>query len=92
MYLTDNREEKLQDIITQLEPELFQKVTGLTIPDFEILVSIGIFNEGLMNQAVYLFKKYEDASLSYTGVVKHNELIIGGFNTKISVEELPSVL
>jgi hypothetical protein len=45
-----------------------------------------------MNQAVYLFKKYEDASLSYTGVVKHNELIIGGFNTKISVEELPSVL
>ena len=31
MYLTDYREYSLQDVITQLEPELFRKVTGLTL-------------------------------------------------------------
>ena len=29
MYLTDFREQCLKDIITQLEPGLFKKVTGL---------------------------------------------------------------
>lgn len=87
MYLTDNREQTLKDVITQLEPELFKKVTGLTISDFELLVSIGIFNEQLMNSAVFAFKRYEDASLSYTGLCKHHEIIIGGFNTKVSKEE-----
>jgi len=87
MYLTDNREQTLKDVITQLEPELFQKVTGLTMPDFELLVSIGIFNEQIMNSAVFAFKRYEDASLSYTGISKHEELLVGGWNTKISKEE-----
>lgn len=86
MYLTDDREQTLKDVITQLEPELFKKVTGLTIPDFELLVSIGIFNEQLMNSAVFAFKRYEDASLVYTGLTKHEELRIGGWNTKISKE------
>ena len=87
MYLTDDREQTLKDVITQLEPELFKKVTGLTIPDFELLVSIGIFNEQLMNSAVFAFKRYEDASLSYTGLSKHQEITIGGFNTKVSKQE-----
>ena len=78
MYLTDEREQTLKDVILQLEPELFQKVTGLTIPDFETLVSIGIFNEQVMNSAVFAFKRYEDASLVYTGLTKHDELRIGG--------------
>ncbi len=87
MYLTDYREQTLQDVITQLEPELFQKVTGLTIPDFELLVNIGIFNEQIMNSAVFAFRRYEEASLSYTGLTKHQELLIGGFNTKIERTE-----
>jgi type III secretory pathway component EscV len=91
MYLTDNREQNLKDVITQLEPELFLKVTGLTIPDFELLVSIGIFNEQIMNSAVFAFKRYEDASLSYTGVIKHKELVVGGWNTKITVEEYKGI-
>ena len=86
MYLTDEREQTLKDVILQLEPELFQKVTGLTIPDFETLVSIGIFNEQVMNSAVFAFKRYEDASLVYTGLIKHEELRIGGWSTKISKE------
>lgn len=91
MYLTDNREQTLKDVITQLEPELFQKVTGLTMPDFELLVSIGIFNQQLMNSAVFAFKRYEDSSLSYTGLAKHKELIVGGWDTKISKEEYMNV-
>lgn len=95
MYLTDDREQTLKDVIIQLEPELFQKVTGLTIPDFETLVNIGIFNEQLMNSAVFAFKRYEDASLVYTGLIKHEELRIGGWNTKVTrnvYNELPSYI
>lgn len=87
MYLTDDREQTLKDVITQLEPELFKKVTGLTLPDFELLVSIGIFNEQIMNSAVFAFKRYEDASLSYTGLSKHKEVVVGGWNTKVTKEE-----
>ncbi len=32
MYLTDYRERSLKDVITQLEPGLFKKVTGLALP------------------------------------------------------------
>ena len=41
MYLTDYREKSLKDVITQLEPGLFKKVTGLEVKDFELLVSLG---------------------------------------------------
>ena len=84
MYLTDNREQTLKDVITMIEPELFQKVTELTIPDFELLVNIGVFNAQNMNSAVYAFKRFEDASLNYTGISKHDELVIGGYNTQIT--------
>ena len=87
MYLTDYRERTLKDIITQLEPELFQKVSGLTIKDFELLVSLGVFNGEIMNDAVYKFKRYEDASLEYTGINKHTESTIGLFDTTITKEE-----
>lgn len=87
MYLTDEREQTLKDIITQLEPDLFRKVTGLKVNDFELLVSLGVFNSGLMNDAVYKFKRYEDSSLSYTGVDKHQGESIGLFDTIITREE-----
>ena len=38
MYLTDYREETLKDVITQLEPKLFKKVTSLSVQDFELLL------------------------------------------------------
>ncbi|MCF8054734.1 MAG: GIY-YIG nuclease family protein, partial [Deltaproteobacteria bacterium] len=71
MYLTDYRERTLKDVITQLEPSLFKKVTGLSLKEFELLLSLGVFNSALMNDAVYKFKRYEDASLSYTGINRH---------------------
>ncbi len=88
MFLTDYRERSLRDVITQLEPELFRKVTGLRMEDFELLVSLGLFNSSLMNEAVFKFKRYEDASLEYTGVNKHaDEQYVGGYDTSISRDE-----
>ena len=84
MYLTDYRERTLKDVITQLEPGLFKKVTGLTVKDFELLVSLGVFNSALMNDAVYKFKRYEDASLSYTGINRHEGEDIGLYDTVIT--------
>lgn len=74
MYLTDFRENTLQDVITKLEPELFKKVTGLAVEDFQLLVSLGVFNSTHMNQAVFAFRRYEDASLSYSGIESHEGL------------------
>jgi hypothetical protein len=87
MYLTDYRERSLKDVITQLEPGLFKKVTGLSVKDFELLVSLGVFNSGLMNDAVYKFKRYEDASLTYTGIDKHEGEDVGLYDTVISERE-----
>lgn len=84
MYLTDYREYSLEDVITQLEPGLFKKVTGLDVKDFELLVSLNVFNRSLMNDAVYKFKRYEDASLSYTGINRHEGERVGGWDTVIS--------
>ncbi len=84
MYLTDYRERSLRDVITQLEPGLFRKVTGLTVRDFELLVSLGVFNSALMNDAVYKFKRYEDASLEYIGINKHEGQDIGLYDTVLS--------
>ena len=83
MYLTDYRERSLKDVITQLEPGLFRKVTGLTQQDFELLVSLGVFNGPLMNDAVYKFKRYEDASLDYTGINRHAGESVGLYDTVI---------
>ncbi|MFA6234740.1 MAG: GIY-YIG nuclease family protein [Bacteroidota bacterium] len=74
MYLTDFRENTLQDVITQLEPELFLAVTGLTVQDFHLLVRLRVFNTEQMNQAVFAFRRYEDASLRYTGIESHEGL------------------
>ncbi len=83
MYLTDFREYSLKDVISQLEPDLFRKVTGLSQKDFELLVSLNVFNSELMNDAVYKFKRYEDASLEYTGIDKHAGKLIGGWDTVV---------
>jgi hypothetical protein len=87
MYLTDYRERTLRDVITQLEPGLFKKVTGLTVKDFELLVSLGVFNSALMNDAVYKFKRYEDPSLVYTGINRHEGEDIGLYDTVLRRED-----
>ncbi|MCH2228567.1 MAG: hypothetical protein MK033_12415 [Candidatus Caenarcaniphilales bacterium] len=89
MYLTDFRERSLKDVITQLEPKLFKKVTGLSVKDFNLLVSLGVFNSSLMNDAVYKFKRYEDSSLEYVGISKHEKEDIGLWDTVMNYDEPP---
>lgn len=91
MYLTDFRERTLRDVISKLEPGLFKKVTGLEVKDFELLVSLGLFNSALMNDAVYKFKRYEDSSLAYTGINKHEGEAIGLYDTVITREDAKTI-
>jgi hypothetical protein len=87
MYLTDFRENTLDDVITKIEPELFRTVTGLSVKDFELLKSIGVFNATHMNQAVFAFRRYEDASLSYTGIDSHPRLRhYGLYDTVVAID------
>ena len=88
MYLSEHREQTLRDVITKLEPELFKKVTGIEVKDFELLQNLGLFNSVMMNDAVLKFKYYEDASLVYTGKVTYEGLrFIGAFDTVVPVKE-----
>ena len=87
MYLTDYRENSLRDVITQLEPDLFRKVTGLTVRDFELLVSLDVFNSALMNDAIYKFRRYEDSSLQYIGIYRHDDCPVGLYDTVLSAQD-----
>jgi hypothetical protein len=88
MYLTDFRENTLKDVITKLEPDLFKSVTGLTVKDFDLLVSLGVFNSTHMNQAVFAFRRYEDSSLSYTGIDSHPRLRhYGLYDTVVAIDQ-----
>jgi hypothetical protein len=87
MYLTDFRENTLQDVITKLEPDLFETVTGLTVKDFHLLVRLRVFNTEQMNQAVFAFRRYEDASLRYTGIESHEGLAHYGLYDTVVARE-----
>ncbi len=91
MYLTDFRENTLQDVITKLESALFLTVTGLTVQDFHLLVKLKVFNTEQMNQAVFAFRRYEDASLRYTGIESHVGLThYGLYDTVVAKEAAPA--
>ena len=87
MYLTDFRENTLQDVITKIEPDLFKVVTGLTVDDFQLLVGLKVFNTEQMNQAVFAFRRYEDASLRYTGIESHKGLTHYGLYDTVVAKE-----
>lgn len=89
MYLTDFRENTLQDVISKIEPELFKQVTGLTVDDFHLLVRLGVFNSVHMNQAVFAFRRYEDSSLNYTGIRSHGDPAeLGLYDTVVTLEAI----
>ena len=92
MYLTDYREESLEDVIRKLEPSLFERVTGLTIDDFDLLLRVGVFNRAQMNDAILKYRRYEDASLEYTGVNRHaSDTRIGLMDSTVPVEALIAI-
>jgi hypothetical protein len=47
-----------------------------------MLVDLRVFNTERMNEAVFAFRRYENASLSYTGIDSHPNLTqVGGWDT-----------
>ena len=68
-------------------PSYVSCVSCAETKDFELLVSLDVFNSALMNDAVYKFKRYEDASLEYVGINKHAGEDIGLYDTVISDED-----
>jgi hypothetical protein len=90
MYLSDFREKSLQDVISEIEPGLFNKVVGISKKEFHLLLSLGAFNSILMNQTVGLFKIYEDFSLGYMGINKNEGNNVGLWDTVISAKEFKS--
>lgn len=87
MYLTDHREKSIIDIIESEEAELFTDVTGITVKDFGLLKSLNLFNGPVLEDAIFKFKRYEDASLEYTGIRVDKNRMIGGWDTTIGVED-----
>ena len=54
----------------------------------ELLKSIGVFNSNQMNQAVFAFRRYEDSSLSYTGIDSHpKRRHIGLYDTVVAMDQ-----
>lgn len=94
MYLTDYREEALIDVIRNLEPELFTKVTGLTIREFDQLCEVGAFNQTELNTAIAQFRRFEDASLIYAGgrAAHDGDEVIGLFDTKVTRDEADEII
>lgn len=93
MYLTDFREERLDDVIRNLEPELFRKVTGLTVADFDRLCDVGVFNSSNINNAVLAFRRYEEYSLIYAGGRTLNPSdLVGALDTQIRRDEMDEVI
>jgi len=87
MYLSDYREKTLKDVISEIEPGLFNKVVGISKKEFHLLLSLGVFNSLIMNQSVGLFKIYEDYSLGYLGINKNDGNNVGLWDTVISSKE-----
>lgn len=79
MYLTDYREEALVDVIQSLDTQLFERVTGLTLEDFNKLAEVGVFHPGHIGEAIWQFRLFERASLDYLGTTPQDaeELRVG---------------
>lgn len=85
MYLTDARENTLQDVIRTIDPTLFRIVTGLTVADFDLLVELKVFQTEKMNEAVFGFRRYENASLAYTGLNRREgQKLLGGYDVVVT--------
>ena len=93
MYLTDYREQALVDVIRNIEPELFIKVTGLTIREFDMMCEVGAFNQIELNAAIAQFRRFEDASLEYAGGrAANDDQMIGLFDTVVSRKEADEII
>ena len=86
MYMTDCREQTVNDVICTYEPDLFKLVTGLETDDYKTFIELGVFDSAKMNAACGAFRRYEDSSMTYSGINKHEGEEMGLFDISISPE------
>jgi hypothetical protein len=91
MYLTDFREQELQDVIRQMESDLFTRVTGLKLQDFDKLCELGVFNKRALSYSIFQFRLAEEGSLMYAGLDRRSSKI-GGFDTVLERREAASIV
>lgn len=91
MYLTDFREQEVLDVIRQLETELFVKVTGISLSEFEEFWALGLFNRRALNQTVVQFRLAEEYSLNYAGG-NRSATQVAGFDFTLSRQEALELL
>ena len=73
MYLSDDIEKNLKDVLTTDEAELFRIVRELQKDDMAALVEAGLFNEQAMRLAIHQFRRADVASFYYTGLDPRSE-------------------
>ena len=86
MYMTDCREQTVNDVICTYEPDLFKLVTGLETDDYKTFIELGVFDSAKMNSACGAFRRYEHSSMTYSGINKHDGEEMGLFDISISPE------
>ena len=86
MYMTDCREQTVNDVICTYDPDLFRLVTGLETEDYKTFIELGVFDSAKMNAACGAFRRYEDSSMTYSGINKHEGEEMGLFDISISPE------
>jgi hypothetical protein len=91
MYLTDEREIRLKDVIRNIEPALFTRVTGLSIVNFTTLCDLNVFHSNNLNAAIFAFKAYEEGSLAYAGNSKVST-VVGGFDISLAKSEVTTFI
>lgn len=68
MYLSDDIEKNLRDVLKTEEATLFRDVMELDKDDMTALVEAGLFNEQAMRLAIHQFRCADVTSFGYTGL------------------------
>ena len=68
MYLSEDIEKNLEDVLATDEADLFRLVMELQKEEMAALVDAGLFNEQAMRFAIHQFRRADVAALNYTGL------------------------
>ena len=90
MFDTPNEESTVDDILNTKNPELFEKITGLSIEDFKMWVNKGIINKVLMNRNVLNFLDSERRLMEETSLEKIDQFAKKNFNLQGEDSSTPS--
>jgi hypothetical protein len=83
MYINDEREKTVLEVIETTDDALFYKATGITKEDFRKLLELGVFDDSYLNDAIRAFKQVEDNALVYLGDREIRGTYVAAWNTHV---------